>query len=57
MVFFCAWLMHHVVIANMVLMTVTIAVVIFFFREAFRLDTVGRNKMYVAFVLPRCRRL
>ena len=51
MVFFCAWLMHHVVIANMVLMTVTIAVVIFFFREAFRLDTVGRNKMYVAFVL------
>ncbi|WP_279485967.1 dipeptide/tripeptide permease DtpB [Aeromonas veronii] len=51
MVFFCAWLMHHVVIANMVLMTVTIAVVIFFFREAFRLDTVDRNKMYVAFVL------
>lgn len=43
--------MHHVVIANMVLMTVTIAVVIFFFREAFRLDSVGRNKMYVAFVL------
>ncbi len=51
LVFFCAWLMHHVVIANMVLMTVTLAVVIFFFREAFKLDAVARNKMYVAFVL------
>lgn len=51
LVFFCAWLMHHVVIANMVLMTVTLVVVIFFFREAFKLDRIHRNKMYVAFVL------
>ena len=51
MVFLCAWLMHNVKIANLVLIVLSIIVIIFFFREAFRLDKTGRNKMFVAFIL------
>ncbi len=38
-------------IANLVLIVLSIVVTIFFFREAFRLDKTGRNKMFVAFIL------
>lgn len=38
MIFLCAWLMHNVKIANLVLIVLSIVVTIFFFREAFRLD-------------------
>ncbi|EAZ6376254.1 dipeptide/tripeptide permease DtpB [Salmonella enterica] len=51
MIFLCAWLMHNVKIANLVLIVLSIVVTIFFFREAFRLDKTGRNKMFVAFIL------
>ncbi|AWC92508.1 TPA: dipeptide/tripeptide permease DtpB [Morganella morganii subsp. morganii] len=50
-VFLCAWLLHNVIIANYVLLGVTAVVIFFFFREAFKLKGVERNKMYVAFVL------
>lgn len=43
--------MHNVKIANLVLIILSIVVTIFFFREAFRLDKTGRNKMFVAFIL------
>lgn len=43
--------MHNVKIANLVLIVLSIVVTIFFFREAFRLDKTGRNKMFVAFIL------
>ncbi|MDI8083859.1 hypothetical protein MJN69_31195, partial [Salmonella enterica subsp. enterica serovar Kentucky] len=36
MIFLCAWLMHNVKIANLVLIVLSIVVTIFFFREAFR---------------------
>ena len=51
MVFICAWLMHNVQIANLVLIVLSIAVTIIFFRQAFKLDKTGRNKMFVAFIL------
>ncbi len=51
MIFLCARLMHNVKIANLVLIVLSIVVTIFFFREAFRLDKTGRNKMFVAFIL------
>jgi POT family proton-dependent oligopeptide transporter len=51
MIFLCAWLMHNVMIANLVLIVLSIVVIAFFFREAFRLDKTGRNKMFVAFIL------
>ncbi|HGN0362104.1 TPA: dipeptide/tripeptide permease DtpB [Proteus mirabilis] len=52
MVFICAWLLHNVMIANIVLISLSIVVVIIYFREAFKQkDRVARNKMYVAFVL------
>ena len=51
MVFICAWLMHNVQIANPVLIVLSIAVTIIFFRQAFKLDKTGRNKMFVAFIL------
>ena len=51
MIFLCAWLMHNVQVANLVLVVLSIVVIIFFFREAFRLDKTGRNKMFVAFIL------
>ncbi|SUH12861.1 PTR2 family transport protein [Salmonella enterica subsp. enterica] len=35
MIFLCAWLMHNVKIANLVLIVLSIVVTIFFFREAF----------------------
>ncbi|WP_413492353.1 dipeptide/tripeptide permease DtpB [Morganella psychrotolerans] len=50
-VFLCAWLLHNVSVAKYVLIAVIIGVVYFFFREAFKLKGVARNKMYVAFVL------
>jgi len=50
-VFICAWLMHNVKVANLVLIVLSIVVTIFLFREAFRLDNTGRNKMIVAFIL------
>ncbi|MFS4687114.1 oligopeptide:H+ symporter [Klebsiella quasipneumoniae subsp. similipneumoniae] len=49
--FLCAWLMHNVMIANLVLIVLSVVVIAFFFREAFRLDKTGRNKMFVAFIL------
>ena len=36
MVFICAWLMHNVQIANLVLIVLSIAVTIIFFRQAFK---------------------
>ncbi|STW66837.1 inner membrane transporter YhiP [Klebsiella michiganensis] len=51
MIFLCAWLMHNVKIANLVLIILSVVVTIFFFREAFKLDKTGRNKMFVAFIL------
>ncbi len=51
MIFLCAWLMHNVMIANLVLIVLSVVVIAFFFREAFRLDKTGRNKMFVAFIL------
>jgi len=51
MIFLCAWLMHNVMVANLVLIVLSIVVIAFFFREAFRLDKTGRNKMFVAFIL------
>jgi POT family proton-dependent oligopeptide transporter len=33
--FLCAWLMHNVKIANLVLIVLSVVVTIFFFREAF----------------------
>lgn len=51
MIFICAWLMHNVEIANLVLIGLSIAVTIFFFREAFKLKRNDRNKMFVAFIL------
>lgn len=49
--FLCAWLMHNVKIANRVLIVLSIVAIVFFFREAFRLDKTGRNKMFAAFIL------
>ncbi len=43
--------MHNVMIANRVLIVLSVVVIAFFFREAFRLDKTGRNKMFVAFIL------
>ncbi len=43
--------MHNVKIANLVLIILSVVVTIFFFREAFKLDKTGRNKMFVAFIL------
>ncbi|MCK3177169.1 dipeptide/tripeptide permease DtpB [Escherichia coli] len=51
MIFVCAWLMHNVEVANLVLIVLSIVVTIIFFRQAFKLDKTGRNKMFVAFVL------
>ncbi len=51
MIFLCARLMHNVMIANPVLIVLSVVVIAFFFREAFRLDKTGRNKMFVAFIL------
>ncbi|WP_105283515.1 dipeptide/tripeptide permease DtpB [Escherichia fergusonii] len=51
MVYVCAWLMHNVEVANLVLIVLSIVVTIIFFRQAFKLDKNGRNKMFVAFVL------
>ncbi|WP_434523948.1 dipeptide/tripeptide permease DtpB [Photorhabdus asymbiotica] len=51
MVFVCAWLMHNVNIANIVLIGLSVIIVFLFFREAFKQDKVGRNKMFVAFIL------
>ncbi|MFO6063347.1 hypothetical protein, partial [Pseudomonas aeruginosa] len=43
MIFLCAWLMHNVMIANLVLIVLSVVVIAFFFREAFRLDKTGLN--------------
>ncbi len=43
--------MHNVEVANLVLIVLSIVVTIIFFRQAFKLDKTGRNKMFVAFVL------
>ncbi len=51
MVFICAWLMRHIMVANAALITITAGVIFFYFREAFKLDRIGRNKMVVAFIL------
>ena len=51
MIAICAWLMHNVGVANIVLIAVSVVVIYFFFREAFKQDTHGRNRMFVAFIL------
>ena len=51
MVYVCAWLMHNVKVANIVLIVLSIIVIFFFFREAFKQNRSDRNRMYVAFVL------
>ncbi|XNM76898.1 hypothetical protein ACLK19_23435 [Escherichia coli] len=38
-------------VADLVLIVLSIVVTIVFFRQAFKLDKTGRNKMFVAFVL------
>lgn len=43
--------MNHVLIANLVLIVLSLIVVFIFFKEAFKQDKLGRNKMYVAFIL------
>ena len=42
---------NNVEVANLVLIVLSIVVTIIFFRQAFKLDKTGRNKMFVAFVL------
>ena len=51
MVYVCAWLMHNVEVANLVLIALCIVVTLIFFRQALKLDKTGCNKMFVAFVL------
>ena len=51
MICVCAWLMNHVIIANLVLIVLSLIVVFIFFREASKQDQLGRNKMFVAFIL------
>ncbi len=51
MIFVCAWLMHNVEVANLVLIVLSIVVTIIFFRQAFKMDKTGSNKMFVAYVL------
>ncbi|KKI47393.1 MAG: dipeptide/tripeptide permease DtpB [Hafnia sp.] len=51
MVYVCAWLMHNVKVANIVLIVLSIIVIFFFFREAFKQNKSDRNRMYVAFIL------
>ncbi|AOV95601.1 peptide ABC transporter permease [Edwardsiella hoshinae] len=51
MIAICAWLMHNVGVANIVLIAVSVVVIYFFFREAFKQDVQGRNRMFVAFIL------
>ncbi|STL02698.1 putative oligopeptide transporter [Escherichia coli] len=41
MIFVCAWLMHNVEVANLVLIVLSIVVTIIFFRQAFKLDKTG----------------
>ncbi|UMX82171.1 hypothetical protein MJ561_27580 [Klebsiella pneumoniae] len=41
----------HNVIANLVLIVLSVVVIAFLFREAFRLDKTGHSKMFVAFIL------
>lgn len=43
--------MHNVKVANIVLIVLSIIVIFFFFREAFKQNKSDRNRMYVAFVL------
>ncbi|VEC46951.1 putative oligopeptide transporter [Escherichia coli] len=43
MIFVCAWLMHNVEVANLVLIVLSIVVTIIFFRQAFKLDKTGRK--------------
>jgi POT family proton-dependent oligopeptide transporter len=50
MVFICAWLMHNVNCQPGADRPVVVVTIIFF-REAFKLDKTGRNKMFVAFIL------
>ncbi|WP_340621339.1 dipeptide/tripeptide permease DtpB [Xenorhabdus siamensis] len=47
----CAWLLHNINIANIVLIAISAVVVIIFFWQAFKQDRIGRNKMFVAFIL------
>ncbi|ARD39714.1 dipeptide/tripeptide permease DtpB [Edwardsiella ictaluri] len=51
MIAICAWLMHNVGVANIVLIALSAVVLYFFFREAFKQDKTGRNRMFVAFIL------
>ncbi len=43
-IFLCAWLMHNVEVANLVLIVLSIVVTIIFFRQAFKLDKTGATK-------------
>lgn len=51
MIFVCVWLMYNVEVVNLVLIVFFIVVIIIFFRQVFKLDKIGRNKMFVVFVL------
>ncbi|MGB7801836.1 dipeptide/tripeptide permease DtpB [Buttiauxella sp.] len=51
MIYVCAWLMHNVQVANIVLIVLSIIVIFLFFREAAKQSKSDRNRMYVAFVL------
>ena len=51
MIYVCAWLMHNVKVANIVLIVLSIIVIFLFFREAAKQNKSDRNRMYVAFVL------
>ncbi|CDL80471.1 dipeptide/tripeptide permease DtpB [Xenorhabdus cabanillasii] len=47
----CTWLLHNIDIANIALMAISAVVVMIFFWQAFKQDRIGRNKMFVAFIL------
>ncbi|PHM35831.1 dipeptide/tripeptide permease DtpB [Xenorhabdus innexi] len=51
MISICAWLLHNIIIANIVLATISTVVVIIFFWQLFKQDSAGRSKMFVAFIL------
>ncbi|MFZ3388360.1 dipeptide/tripeptide permease DtpB [Buttiauxella gaviniae] len=51
MIYVCAWLMHNVKVANIVLIVLSIIVIFLFFREAAKQNKSDRNRMYAAFVL------
>ncbi|OTA18492.1 Di/tripeptide permease [Xenorhabdus vietnamensis] len=47
----CTWLLHNIKIANIALIVISAVVIFIFFWQAFKQNRIGRNKMFVAFIL------